>query len=63
MCLGENIKKLRDERKLTQEQLADALKTSQTIVKDWERGLKVPSLALAVSIAEFFHVKVDDLLK
>ena len=37
MNIGENIRRLREERKLTQEQVAEALDVSFQAISSWER--------------------------
>jgi len=39
ILIGENIKRLRTESNLTQEQLAEALNVSSVAVSKWERGV------------------------
>ena len=59
---GENIKRLRKNRDLTQEALADALGISAQSVSKWESGQCCPDIQLLPSIAELFEVSVDELL-
>ncbi|MBE6820159.1 MAG: helix-turn-helix transcriptional regulator [Ruminococcaceae bacterium] len=60
--IGENIKKLRKERELTQEVLANFLGVSYQSVSKWERGDSYPDITLLPEIAGFFKVSVDELL-
>lgn len=60
--LGENIKKLRLEHNLTQENLADFLGVSFQAVSKWERGDTVPDVYMLPVIASFFNVTTDNLL-
>lgn len=60
--IGENIRKLRKKRELTQETLANFLGVSYQSVSKWERGDSYPDITLLPSIASFFDVSVDDLL-
>ena len=62
LTLAENIRSLRKERKLTQEQLAELLGVTTGAVYKWESGMSVPELTLLVEIADFFEVSVDALL-
>lgn len=61
--IGQNIKKLRDERAVTQEQLAEKLCISYQAVSKWETGGAVPDTMLLPRIAEFFGVTIDELFK
>ena len=60
--LPENIRALRKERKLTQEQLADALGVTTGAVHKWEAGLSVPELDMIIRMAGLFDTSVDALL-
>lgn len=60
--LGENIKKLRRERNLTQENLAEFLGVTFQSVSNWERGESYPDITMLPEIAGFFKVSVDELL-
>lgn len=62
MKLSENIKRLRKERKLTQEQLAEVLGVTVGAVYKWESNLCYPELRLIMEMADFFNVSVDYLL-
>ena len=60
--LSENIKKLRQEKGLTQEELAVRLNVVRQTVSKWEQGLSVPDSELLIKIAEVFEVTVGSLL-
>ncbi len=60
--LADNIKKLRREHSLTQEQLAEALGVTVGAVYKWESKQSMPEIKLLVEIAEFFETSVDVLL-
>ncbi len=62
MKLAENIKRLRKERKLTQEQLAEVLGVTVGAVYKWEAGLCMPEIRLIMEMADFFDLSVDYLL-
>ncbi len=59
---GENVKRLRKEKELTQETLADFLGVSFQTISKWERGETYPDITTLPVIASFFNVTVDDLL-
>lgn len=59
---GENLKRLRKDRELTQETLADFLGVSFQAVSKWERGETYPEITMLPAISSFFNVSIDDLL-
>ena len=62
ILIGENIKKLRKQKDLTQEQLAEILGVSNAAVSKWERGETYPDISLLPVIARYFSVSVDEIL-
>lgn len=60
--IAENIRNLRKERALTQEQLAEALCVTVGAVYKWESGMSMPEVRMLVEIADFFEISVDALL-
>ena len=60
--IGENIKRFRRERELTQETLADFLGVTFQSVSKWERGESYPDITFLPAIAAFFDVSYDELL-
>lgn len=55
------IKTLREQRGLTQEQLAEAVGVKQAYISRLERGLSEPSLPVLRAIASTLHVNPGDL--
>ena len=60
--LGKSIKKEREFRKLTQEQLSELLDVSTHYIYELERGTRIPSLPLLIKLSEVLHVSADRLL-
>ncbi len=60
--LSENIKRLRREKNLTQEALAEFLGVTFQTVSNWERSESYPDITMLPEIAGFFKVSVDELL-
>ena len=60
--IGENIKRLRKDRSMTQEQLAEAMGVTVGAVYKWENGLSMPEIRLVVELADLFEISVDYLL-
>ncbi|MCR1822730.1 helix-turn-helix transcriptional regulator [Terrisporobacter muris] len=61
--LGNNIRREREARKLTQEELGKILGVSKQTVSSWEKGDKKPRVDKLNSLAELFNSSVDDLLE
>lgn len=59
---GENLKKLRKEKELTQETLSEFLGVSFQTVSKWERGEANLDIEMLLTIASFFGVSTDRLL-
>ena len=60
--IAENIRAMRKQRNMMQEELAEALRVSIGAVSKWERGAAVPDLGYIVEMADLFEVSVDTLL-
>lgn len=54
--LAENIKTFRKERKMTQEQLAEAMGVTVGAVYKWESQQSNPDLNLIIELADLFEV-------
>ncbi|WP_326717217.1 helix-turn-helix domain-containing protein [Vagococcus jeotgali] len=63
MNIAETVKKYRNEKKLTQEQLAKELNVSRSAVSSWEVGRNYPDLEMLVSISDLFGISLDELLR
>lgn len=61
MSIGENIKKYRNEKGLTQEQLADKLNLSIHSVRKWEQGERRPRPGTIKRIAQILEVSTIDI--
>lgn len=62
LMIGETVKRLRRERDMTQEELAEQLGVSFQSVSRWENNACYPDMELLPVIAEFFGVTVDNLM-
>ncbi|MDM8532948.1 helix-turn-helix transcriptional regulator [Anaerolineales bacterium HSG25] len=61
--LGEKLRKLRTQRKLTVRQMGNIFDIDGSLISKIETGKNVPSLGLAVRLADYFAVSVDSLVK
>ncbi|APH14873.1 helix-turn-helix family protein [Clostridium sporogenes] len=62
LLIGEVIYRLRKEKAITQEQLANFVGVSTAAVSKWESGTSYPDITLLPIIATFFNVTIDRLL-
>ncbi len=58
----ENLKKLRTNRKLSQQKLADEFRLSQQSIYKYENGLAQPDIQTLKNFASFFHTTIDYLV-
>lgn len=61
MYIGKQIKELRLEKKVKQEELAEYLGVSAQAVSKWETGASTPDIMLLPNIAMYFGVSIDEL--
>lgn len=59
--LGRKIQKIRQEKGLTQEQLAERVKVSTTFIGYVETGYRRPNLKMIYKIAHALNIKVKDI--
>lgn len=59
---GENLKKLREEKELSQQEVALRLHVVRQTVSKWEQGLSVPDADLLVKLADVLETDISHLL-
>ena len=62
MMIGDRIKQLRTDAKMTQPELAAKLEVTRSAVATYENNTRQPSFHFLIRIAEIFHVSTDYLL-
>ncbi len=62
MSIGTNIKKLRRERDITQEQLAELLHLTPSAISQWETDRVLPDISYLPKLANLFRVSADVIL-
>ncbi|HJA94089.1 MAG TPA: helix-turn-helix transcriptional regulator [Candidatus Eisenbergiella merdipullorum] len=62
MMIGDRIKQLRTDAKMTQPELAAKLEVTRSAIATYENNTRQPSFHVLVRIAEIFHVSTDYLL-
>lgn len=60
--IAKNLITLRKKSNLTQLQLAEKLNYSDKAISKWERGDAVPSINVLMTLAEFYDVKIQDIV-
>lgn len=60
--IGKFISKLRKDKKLTQEDLAEKLKVSSKSISRWETGKCMPDISLLIPLSEILEVTVNELI-
>lgn len=55
---SENLKRLRLERKMTQDELAELLKTSKQVISRYENGQRSPKVSTVAAFAEALNVPI-----
>lgn len=63
MEIGHVIAHLRAEKKISQRALAAAINVSAGVVGLWETDKRLPSYECIISLADFFQISTDSLLK
>lgn len=62
MEIGKRIRRFRQERGITQEELAYEIDSSAAYISNIERGIKKPSLQKLFDIADIFQITLNDLI-
>lgn len=63
MSFHEKLQKLRKEKGLSQENLAECLELSRQAVAKWEAGQSYPDIDNLISLSNFFGISIDKLVK
>lgn len=61
--LSTNLKKIRKDNNLSQEELAEILGVSRQSVSKWESGLAYPEMEKIIQICKRFDININDLLQ
>ncbi len=59
---SERLKELREEKGLSQTQLAKLTKISQPTITRWENGERTPNIDSIITLCHFFNVSADYLI-
>ena len=61
-CMGENLKKIRIERGMTQIALQMQTGIEQALISKYETGERIPPTETLIILADFFNTNIDLLL-
>ena len=62
MNFGERLRNIREDKDMTQQQVADLIPMNQSNYSKLERNIQQPSLQQLVRIIEIFDITLDELL-
>lgn len=62
MIIGKNIKRLRQNKGVTQEQLGEVLGVSSQAVSKWENESALPDILILPKLADYFGISIDELM-
>ena len=62
MKFGDNLKKIRILKKLSQEDLAEKVNVSRQSISKWETGDAYPTMNNLLNLCKIFHCKINDLV-
>lgn len=63
MSIAENIKKIRKQNEITQEQLAEGTGYSRSMIARIECGIMIPNVLMMKVIADYFGVPIEYFLE
>ena len=62
LMIGERLKFLREEKKLTQQQLAELIGSAQQKISNYEKDIVEPDCETLIKLANFFNTTTDYIL-
>ena len=62
MKFSDRLKELRNEKGLTQQNLAEMLEIKRYNISDWEQGRTEPDIKSIIKLAKFFDISTDYIL-
>ena len=63
MSFGERLKKEREQKGWSQEELATKIHVSRQSVSKWETGKNYPSIEVIIDLSDLFGITIDELLR
>lgn len=62
MNLGQNLKTVREQYKISQNQLAKRTQIKQQNISRWENNQNLPNIIDCVKLADFYGITIDELI-
>ena len=62
MSIGKKLLSLRQQKGISQQELANYLHVTRQTVSKWESDLSLPDMKLSLAIAEFYNISITELL-
>lgn len=63
MNIGEQLQQLRNNKNVTQAEVAEELIVSRQTISSWENGKSYPDIEMLIHLSEYYHVTIDELIK
>lgn len=63
MTIGEKLKMARNDKAMTQEQVAEEIMVSRQTISNWENGKSLPDIISVIKISDLYSISLDELLK
>lgn len=60
--IGDNIRRLRKQKNMTQDDLAPLLNVCRQTLSNYEAGKRLPDLDMLIKLADIFGVTIDTLV-
>ena len=61
--IAQNIRFFRQQKHMTQEQLANLLNSKKSLISNYENGRSTPDIITWCKLAKFFDVTLDELVE
>lgn len=62
MKFGDILRRKREDKGMTQSELAAKINTTQQNVNSYETGYKIPPMRIVVAAADLFHCTLDEMI-
>ncbi|WP_407946254.1 helix-turn-helix domain-containing protein [Peribacillus butanolivorans] len=63
MELGEHLQKLREQKNMSREELAQEMNVSRQAVYKWENNKGYPDIENLIKLSELYEITLDELIK